>query len=48
MLVMEFHDRSDAKVVCKALEKAREKVGEVVMACADDGPDLRKGVALFL
>ena len=47
MLVMEFHDRSDAKIVCKALEKAREKVGGVVMACADDGPDLRKGVSLF-
>ena len=47
ILVMEFHDRSDAKIVCKALEKAQEKVGAVVMACADDGPDLRKGVSQF-
>ena len=47
MLIMELHDQSDAKIVCKALEKAQEKVGKVVMACADDGPDLRKGVALF-
>jgi hypothetical protein len=47
VLVMEFHDRSDEKIVCRALEKAQEKVGAVVMACADDGPDLRKGVSLF-
>jgi len=47
MLSMEFHDRSDAKIVCKALEKAQEKVGAVAMVCADDGTDLRKGVSLF-
>lgn len=47
MLAMEFHDRSDAKIVCKALEKAQERVGAVAMVCADDGTDLRKGVALF-
>jgi hypothetical protein len=47
MLGMEFHDQSDAKIVCKALEKAQEKVGAVVMVCADDGTDLRKGVSLF-
>jgi hypothetical protein len=47
MLGMEFHDRSDAKIVCKALERAQERVGAVVMVCADDGTDLRKGVALF-
>lgn len=47
MLAMEFHDRSDAKIVCKALDKAQEKVGAVAMVCADDGTDLRKGVSLF-
>ena len=47
MLAMEFHDRSDATIVCKALERAQERVGAVVMTCADDGTDLRKGVALF-
>jgi len=47
MLAMEFHDHSDEKTVCKALEKAQERVGAVAMACADDGTDLRKGVALF-
>lgn len=47
MLVMELHDQSNAKTVCKALEKAQQKVGKVVMVCADDGPDLRKGVAFF-
>lgn len=47
MLGMEFHDRSDAKIICKALERAQERVGAVVMVCADDGTDLRKGVALF-
>lgn len=47
MLVMELHNQSDAKTVCKALEKAQDKVGKVVTACADDGPDLRKGIAIF-
>ncbi len=47
ILIMELHDRSDAKIICKALEKAQRKVGRAVMACADDGTDLRKGIALF-
>lgn len=47
MLVMELHDKSDAKIVCQALEKAQKKVGKVAMVCADDGPDLRGGIALF-
>lgn len=47
MLVMELHDKSDAKIVCKALEKAQEKIGKAVMVCADDGPDLRGGINVF-
>jgi hypothetical protein len=47
MLVMEIHDKSNAKTVCQALEKAQEKVGKATMVCADDGPDLRGGIALF-
>ena len=47
MLVMELHDKSDAKIVCRALEKAQNKVGKAAMVCADDGPDLRGGVSLF-
>lgn len=47
MLVMELHDKSDAIIVCLTLEKAQKKVGKVAMVCADDGPDLRGGIALF-
>ena len=47
MLVMEIHEKSDAKSVCRALEKAQKKVGKVAMVCADDGPDLRGGIVLF-
>ncbi len=47
MLVMELHDKSNAKIVCKALETAQKKVGKAVMICADDGPDLRGGIVLF-
>ncbi len=47
ILVMELHDKSNAKIVCKALEKAQKKVGKTIMICADDGPDLRGGIALF-
>jgi hypothetical protein len=47
MLVMEIHEKSDAKSVCKALEKAQKKVGKAAMVCADDGPDLRGGIVLF-
>jgi hypothetical protein len=46
-LVIELHNKSDAGTVCRALEKAQEKVGEVVMTCTDDGPDLRSGVKMF-
>lgn len=46
-LVMELHDKSDAKIVCQALEKAQKKVGKATMVCADDGPDLRGGVIQF-
>ena len=46
-LVMELHDKSDAKIVCQALEKAQKKVGKVVMVCADDGSDLRGGIDFF-
>jgi len=46
-LVMELHIRSNEKTVCKALEKAQNKVGKVATICADDGSDLRGGIALF-
>lgn len=47
VLTMEIQEKSDAKSVYKALEKAQKKVGKVAMVCADDGLDLRKGMALF-
>lgn len=47
MLSMEIHEKSDTESVCKALETAQKKVGKVAMICADDGPDLRGGIALF-
>ena len=47
ILTIELHDRSDAIVVCKALEKAQEKIGKASMVCADDGPDIRGGIRLF-
>lgn len=47
MLVMELHDKSDAKFVFKALENAQKKVGKATMVCADDGTDLRGGIRLF-
>jgi hypothetical protein len=46
-LVMELHDKSDAKTVWQALEKAQKKVGKVAMVCVDDGSDLRGGIAFF-
>ena len=46
-LVMEIHEKSDAESVARALERAQKKVGKVAMVCADDGPDLRGGIALF-
>lgn len=47
MLVIELDDKSNAKIICQALEKAQKKVGKAAMVCADDGPDLRGGVVLF-
>jgi hypothetical protein len=47
MLVMELHDTSNARSVCKALEEAQRKVGKAAMVCADDGSDLRGGIVLF-
>jgi len=47
MLAMELHDESSEKNVCQALEKVQQKVGRVVMVCADDGPDLRSGIESF-
>lgn len=46
-LVMEIHEKSDTKSVCKALERAQKRVGKVAMICSDDGPDLRGGIVLF-
>jgi hypothetical protein len=47
VLLIEMHDNTDKNVICRSLEKAQEKVGKVVMICADDGPDLRSGIKLF-
>jgi len=47
MLHMAIHEKSDAASICKAQEEAQKKVGTVAMVCADDGPDIRKGVSLF-
>jgi len=47
VLGVELHSNCDADTVCKALERAQQRVGKVAMVCADDGPDLRRGVALF-
>jgi len=46
-LIIELHDNGSAETVCKALEKARIKVGDVEMVCSDDGPDLRGGINAF-
>ena len=37
---MEPQDKSDAKIVCKSLEKVQGRVGETAVVCADDGPGL--------
>lgn len=46
-LFMAIHKDYDKNFIFKSLEQAQEKIGKAVMVCADDGPDLRKGVALF-
>ena len=47
MISIEIHEEGNAEVVSKALERAREKVGNVKIVCADDGPDLRGGIEIF-
>ena len=47
VISVEVQENSNAEVVCKALERAKEKVGNVEMVCADDGPDLRGGIESF-
>lgn len=47
VVIMELHSNTSANIVCEALEKAQRRVGKVVMVCADDGPDLRRGINLF-
>lgn len=44
---IEVHENSSAEIVYQALERAKEKVGNVEMVCADDGPDLRSGIETF-
>ena len=46
-LGIELHNETSPNTVCQALERAQKRVGKVAMVCADDGPDLRGGVALF-
>ena len=41
VLHIAIHEDSDKHFICQALEKAQNKVGKFVLACADDGPDLR-------
>jgi hypothetical protein len=47
ILGMEIHERSDARTIYKALENVQDRVGKIAMVCADDGPDLRRGVVQF-
>lgn len=47
VLAIELHEKTGTDVVCQALEKVQRKVGKVAMVCADDGSDLRGGIALF-
>lgn len=47
VLAIELHTKTDADVVCQAIEGVQRKVGKVAMVCADDGSDLRGGTALF-
>ena len=47
VLLIAIHENPTKDVICQSLEKAQEKVGKVIMVCADDGPDLRSGVKLF-
>jgi len=47
ILSMEIHEKTDAKGICEALERAQKKVGKAAMVCADDGPDIRGGIGLF-
>lgn len=44
---IEVHEESGSETVLQALERARKKVGGVLMVCADDGPDLRGGIERF-
>ncbi len=46
-LLIKVHDQDNSTLICQSLEEAQRKVGKVVMVCADDGPDLRKGIEQF-
>ena len=47
VLAIEIHENTDAKSICESLKKAQKRVGQVRMVCADDGPDLRRGLNMF-
>ena len=47
VISIEVHENSSKETVAQALERAKEKVGDCEMVCADDGPDLRGGIAAF-
>lgn len=47
VLAIELHSKTDEAIVCQVLENVQRKVGKIAMVCADDGTDLRGGIALF-
>lgn len=47
VITMKIHKSSGEKSIYEALDNAEKKVGKVAMVCGDDGPDIRKGTALF-
>ena len=44
---IEVHKETGSETLLLALERAKNKVGNVLMVCADDGPDLRGGIERF-
>jgi hypothetical protein len=47
VLLVELHENLDSQALCNKLEQVQEKLGKIEMVCADDGPDLRGGIACF-
>jgi hypothetical protein len=47
ILEIRLQESSNREELCQILEEAEKKVGKAAMVCADDGSDLRGGIALF-